>query len=264
MDLSRQIGKLPYRMALAGGWIDQPFLSRHNPKPPGSMVVASLVPTVRFMDRSGMATGTRKVAQRVWGDAFPDRPREALVRELYAEENKSKVDPSGSQDMIGLIYPGISRLDYDFDHEGGVFPSHIESTSDPKIVAWLESVIHVVTIAPRPPGYHPLGVKNIDPKLVHELGESGRNCFDAILARDVKALGHSFNEGVRCYSQLLPHTLRHPTLNAFDYVKLQEYYQQAYAGAMYSGCGGGYIYVVSEERVPGSFQLKIRTENSNL
>ena len=56
------IGSIPYRLALAGGWIDQPFVSRHNPKPPGSMVVVSLEPAFRFMDRSGLATGTRAVA----------------------------------------------------------------------------------------------------------------------------------------------------------------------------------------------------------
>ena len=29
------IGAIPYRLALAGGWIDQPFMSRHNPEPFG-------------------------------------------------------------------------------------------------------------------------------------------------------------------------------------------------------------------------------------
>jgi len=56
IDITRVIGKIPFRMALAGGWIDQPFVSRHNPTPPGSMVVVSLEPIFRYMDRSGMAT----------------------------------------------------------------------------------------------------------------------------------------------------------------------------------------------------------------
>ena len=42
-----------------------------NPEPPGSMVVVSLLPTVRYMDRCGMATGTRVAAQALWGDALP-------------------------------------------------------------------------------------------------------------------------------------------------------------------------------------------------
>src|SRR4051812_8920730 len=102
------IGAMPYRMAFAGGWIDQPVVSKLNPQPPGSMVVVQIGPTVRFMDRSGMATGTRKVALKIWKDGIPDRPYPQLVHELYAEENKNLADPSGSQDMIGLIYPGIS------------------------------------------------------------------------------------------------------------------------------------------------------------
>ena len=35
------IGSIPNRLALAGGWIDQPFVSRLNPQPPGSMVVVA-------------------------------------------------------------------------------------------------------------------------------------------------------------------------------------------------------------------------------
>lgn len=31
---------------------------------------------------------------------------------LYEAENKGKAEPSGSQDMIGLVHPGINRLDY--------------------------------------------------------------------------------------------------------------------------------------------------------
>jgi hypothetical protein len=29
---------------------------------------------------------------------------------------------------------------------------------------------------------------------------------------------------------------------------------------MYSGCGGGYLYVVSEEPVPGGFQIRVRID----
>ena len=35
--------------------------------------------------------------------------------------------------MIGLIYPGVNRLDFDVAHEGGIFPRHIESNNDPRI-----------------------------------------------------------------------------------------------------------------------------------
>lgn len=70
-SISDVIGAIPYRMAFAGGWIDQPFVSRHNPMPSGSMVVVGLEPTQWFMERAGLATGTRKVAHKLWGRTFP-------------------------------------------------------------------------------------------------------------------------------------------------------------------------------------------------
>jgi len=257
--LASVIGRIPYRLALAGGWIDQPFVSRFNPKPPGSMVVVAVEPTFRFMDRSGIATGTREIATRLWRGRLPDRKPGLLVRELYEAENRGKSEPSGSQDMIGLIYPGVNRLDYDFADNGGVFPSHIESINSPRIARWLERVIHVLPVAPRPDGYHPLGEKDLDPKCIARLGQSGKDCFDAIRRRDADALGASLNECMRCWEALLPHTVRHPTINV-DLKALLRVYQSQYPGAMYSGCGGGYLLIVSPKPVPGGFQVKVRWE----
>ena len=252
------IGGIPYRLALAGGWIDQPFVSRHNPEPPGSMVVVSLEPACRFMDRSGLATGTRAVAVKLWGSKLPARPLAVLVRALYECENRGRAEPSGSQDMIGLIYPGVSRLDYDFAANGGVFPVHIESLDDQQTTTWLERAIHVLPVAPRPEGYNPLGRKNLDPKWIARLGQTGKDCFEAIRRRDAPRLGASLNECMTCWEKLLPHTVRHPTLTV-DLPALLGVYQARYAGAMYSGCGGGYLLVVSEEPVPGAFSVKVRT-----
>ncbi len=245
-------------MALAGGWIDQPFCSRLNPEPPGSMVVVSLEPTFHWMARSGMATGTRKVARELWGSCLPDADRAQLVAALYDAENQGRDEPSGTQDMIGIIYPGVSRLDYDCAHRGGVYPKHIESNTDVSVARWLEGVLHVVTVAPRPQGYNPLGEKNLDPEWIRRLGQSGKRCFDAILAQDLAGLGGSFNECMECWAAILPNTVRHPTV-AFDLMELWRHYRARYPGAMFSGCGGGYLYVVSEEPVPGAFKVNVRT-----
>lgn len=257
VPVSRVIGRIPYRVALAGGWIDQPFVSRHNPAPPGSMVVFAVEPSFRFMDRSGFATGTREVARQLWGGRLPRRNLSRLVQELYEAENRGKAEPSGSQDMIGLIYPGINRLDYDFHANGGIFPVHIESLNDPRVARWLENVFHILPVAPRPAGYNPLGRKNLDRKWVVRLGRSGGDCFAAIRRRDLQALGASMNECMKCWAALLPHVVRHPTLTV-DLPVLLRAYQSRYPGAMYSGCGGGYLFVVSEEPVPGAFKVRIR------
>lgn len=256
-DITDLIGRIPYRLALAGGWIDQPFISRLNPSPPGSMVVVSLVPEFRYMDRCGMAISTRNVAMRIWNGSLPDRDPAQLVRELYTAENKGKPDPSGSQDMVGLIYPGISRIDYDYTFEGGIYPVHVESNRDPEIAHWLETVIHVIPVTPRPEGYNPLTEKNLDREWIRRLGQSGKDCFAAILAKDLAALGASLNECMLCWEMILPNTVRHPTLTV-DLLAILSYYQARYAGAMYSGCGGGYLFVVADQQVPGSFPVNVR------
>ena len=256
-EIGDVIGRIPYRMAFAGGWIDQPFVSRLNPEPPGSMVVVGVEPAFHFMDRAGMATGTRKIALKLWGGALPDKPPRELVQDLYAAENDGRPEPSGSQDMIGLIHPGVCRLDYDARFEGGIFPSRIESCNDPAVARWLERVIHMLPVAQRPVGYNPLGIKNLDPEWIRRLGRSGKDCYDAIVRRDPGALGASMNECMACWEALLPHTVRHPTVTV-DLVGILRHYQARYPGAMYSGCGGGYLYVVSEEPVPGAFQVPVR------
>jgi hypothetical protein len=194
---------------------------------------------------------------KLWGGVLPDGDPAKLIRELYSVENYGKAEPSGSQDMAGLVYPGVSRLDYDFTYEAGYFPVHVESNNDPEIACWLEYVLYVLPVAQRPPGYAPLGEKNLDQEWICRLGQSGKDCYDAILAQDVQALGASLNLCMACWDAVLPNTIRHPTLTV-DLVAILNYYQKRYAGAMYSGCGGGYLFVVSEEPVPGASQVKVR------
>jgi len=266
VDLHSIIGGIPYRAALAGGWIDQPFISRINPSPPGSMVVVGLHPDFYWMDRCGMGTSTRKVALSLWGNEIPRDSAGSsegsydpvtLIRDLYHAENAGRAEPSGSQDMAGIIYPGINRLDYDANVEGGYFPSHIESNNDPAVARWLENVLNVLPVNQRPIGYSPLAVKNLDPQWVKRLGQTGKDCFDAIVRMDLGGLGASFNECMVCWEKLLPLTIRHPALTV-DLVSLMGYYQSTYSGAMYSGCGGGYLYVISDEPVPGALKVHVR------
>lgn len=250
-------GRLPYRLALAGGWIDQPFVSSLDPSPPGSMTVVSVEPDFRFMDRAGMATSTRKAAMRLWGSSLPDRDPAVLVRELYAAENEGRSEPSGAQDMVGICYPGVSRMDFDAAVDGGVFPVRVETSDDPEIAAWIESVIHVVAVSQRPLGYNPLEIRRVDAAWARRLGRSGRECWDAIISRDLGALGHSFNETMEAWVAMLPCTVGHRLIDV-DLEAILAWYRSEYGAALYSGCGGGYLFVPTEREVPGSFGIRVR------
>jgi hypothetical protein len=126
------------------------------------------------------------------------------------------------------------------------------------VARWLEKVLHLLPVEPRPDGYNPLDEKKLDPKWVAKLGQSGKDVFDAILKMDARALGKAMNLGLKCWDVLLPQSMRHPVMKV-DLMELATAYQQKYLGTAYSGPGGGYLIVVSEEPVPGSFHVNIRT-----
>jgi cytidyltransferase-like protein len=239
--------KFPYRVCLAGGWMDQPWVSE---KHPGSVVVAQMWPTMDFNDRSGMATSSRKVAIELWGDEYPGGDPVRNAQLLFGAENPPGSEYiSGTQDHIGLLVPGISRIDYD----GKYWPKHIENSVDPETCEWLSEVLHFAPLQPRPDGYNPILTQNLEPKIIKRLGEAGEACYDAILKKDVKLLGESMKETFLAWSEMLPYTVP-------DWVmeEIQNNYFPKYSGAITSGSGGGYVVFPSEEKVEGTIRVKIR------
>ena len=89
-SLTEVIGDFPYRIQLAGGWIDQPFVSKLNPHPTGSMVVVSLEPTFRMMDRAGMATGSREIALKMWNGRLREMIRASWLRSCTKRRTAGK------------------------------------------------------------------------------------------------------------------------------------------------------------------------------
>ena len=239
--------KFPYRLCLAGGWIDQPWVSEINP---GSVVVAQIKPTIEFNDRSGMATSSRKLAIRIWGDRYPDGDFEQNAKFLFGAENPPGTKyVSGSQDHIGLLYPGINRLCYN----GGYWPERIESTTEKELCDWLSEVIHLVPLEPRPEGYDPLKIKHLEKSLVRELGEAGDLCWYSIINKDINGLGRALTDTFISWKKILPLTIPDWVMN-----EMETKYFPYYPGAITSGCGGGYVFVVSEKEVEGAIKIQVR------
>ena len=239
--------KFPYRLCLAGGWIDQPWVSKLHP---GSVVVAQIWPTMEFNDRSGLATSSRKTGIQIWGDKYPDGDHELNAKLLFGAENPpGKMYISGSQDHIGLLFPGINRLFY----SGGYWPQRIESTTSPEICDWLSDVLHLVPLTPRPEGYDPLKIVHLEKPLVRELGEAGDACWESILRKDVDGLGKSLTKTLVSWKKILPLTVPDLVMK-----ELETKYFTEYPGAITSGSGGGYIIVASDKEVQGAIKIRVR------
>ena len=101
---------------------------------------------------------------------------------------------------------------------------------------WLEEVIWLLPVAQRPEGYNPLGIKNLDPEWIRRLGDTGQECYDAILARDTVRLGASMNACMECWEAILPHTVRHPSVTV-DLKGILAYYQAGTAARCIPAAG---------------------------
>ena len=239
--------RFPYRLCLAGGWVDQPWVSEIHP---GSVVVAQIRPTMDFNDRSGLATSSRSVGIQLWGDRYPGGDHKLNAKMLFGAENPpGKTYISGSQDHIGLLYPGINRLYY----TGGYWPERIESTVDETICRWLSDVIYLIPLKPRPEGYDPLRIRNLEKEFVKELGEAGDLCWHSILKKDINGLGKALTETFFAWKKILPFTVPDQVMH-----EMKSKYFPNYPGAVTSGSGGGYVILVSDKPVEGAIKIKVR------
>jgi cytidyltransferase-like protein len=239
--------RFPYRLCLAGGWIDQPWVSKIYP---GSVVVAQIWPTMDFNDRSGLATSSRNVGIKLWGNRYPDGDHEENAKLLFGAENPpGKKYVSGSQDHIGLIYPGINRLFYN----GGYWPERVDSTIDKDICDWLSDVLHLVPLEPRPDGYDPLKEMHLKKPLIKELGSAGALCWESILKKDIKGLGKGLTDTFLSWKKILPLTVPGWVMD-----EMETKYFPYYPGAITSGSGGGYVIVASEKVIDGAIKVKVK------
>ena len=104
----RTVKPMPYRIDLAGTWIDQPYVSKYYP---GAAITVSIEPTIEFNERSGMATSTRKKAIELWNGQLPLEKPEKLAKTLFRYDNDpGTTEVSGSQDSIGITMPGINKF----------------------------------------------------------------------------------------------------------------------------------------------------------
>jgi cytidyltransferase-like protein len=239
--------RFPYRLCLAGGWMDQPWVSEVYP---GSAVVAQIWPTLDFNMRSGLATSSRDVGIKIWGDRYPDGDPIQNAKILFGAENPPGTKYiAGSQDHLGLLLPGVNGLYYNGDY----WPGKIQSSVDREICDWLSDVIYLVPLKPRPEGYDPLKEMHLEKQFIKTLGEAGDSCYDSILKKDIRGLGKAMTDTFLMWKKILPYTVPDDIFK-----EMETKYLSDYPGAITSGCGGGYVVVVSEKEVEGSIKIKIR------
>ena len=247
----RAIKPMPYRIDLAGTWIDQPYVSKYWP---GAAITASLEPTIEFNERSGMATSTRKKAIELWNDHLPLEKPEKLAKTLFRYDNDpGTAEVSGSQDSIGITMPGINKFFYD---KGKYWPSKFESISDLPTIKWLEERLYMLTLWPRPDGYNVLSDTHINAENVKKLADAAELAWDGLISMDFEKFTegflNSFNSQVRMFPKMM---------NSDIQKIIDQYKSKARAWKLSGAGGGGYLIMISEEEIPNAFRIRIRVKD---
>jgi cytidyltransferase-like protein len=241
---------IPFRIDLAGGWLDQPFVSKFHP---GPVLTISIEPTIEFNDRSGMASSTRRKAIELWQNKIPHGKTEHLARMLFSFENPPGTkNVSGSQDSLGIVLPCLNKLDYN----GSYWPEKITSVDDDNILSWLESKLNLVTLGPRVSSYSPLEGTLIDAAGAEALANATLDCWAAILDKDVERFGEAFRKSFEAQISMFPYMVDEEIMKT-----IAQYKNQAWGWKLSGAGGGGYIILVSDYPIEGAMQIKIRRKN---
>jgi cytidyltransferase-like protein len=239
--------QIPYRLDLAGGWLDQPFVSKLGE---GPVLTISIEPGIEFNERSGMASSTRRRAIEIWQTDIPEGDREKMARILFSYENPPGTKEfSGSQDALGIVLPGLNRLDYNGDY----WPHKISSVQNEESLKWLETHLCLMTLGPRQNEFQVLADTRITAAGARELSTAADRCWQAIQDRNLEQFGLNVRKSFEAQIGMFPRMVDDEILAAI------EPYRNSALGWKLSGAGGGgYLVLVSAQDIPGSTKVKIR------
>lgn len=237
--VAKSIG-LPTRLDLAGTWIDQPYVSCFAP---GWAITISLLPTFEVRERCGLSTSTRNMIKKIWPMRLPDMDPETLAKLVFCFENdpeRSDGIISGAQDSIGICVPGICRHHYD----NRFWPDKIETCNDEDTIAWLESHLCMIPMAPRRPGCSVVTGKDITKPKVEALAKAADECWNAIMNKDLEAFAAAYKASFNAQIAMFPAMIQGCVQSFIDKYSAEE---GVMAWKMPGAGGGGYLALVVDD-----------------
>lgn len=244
---------LPYRIDLAGTWIDQPYVSEFYP---GWAITLSLEPTIEYNERSGMATSTRNAAKKIWPVQLPIEKAGKLAEILFKYENTpgSKII-SGAQDAIGICMPGLVRHYYD----NAYWPLKFEEIHDESVLSWLEAHIYMVFLWPRKKGLDLLKETYINSQNVKALADASIKAWEGIMEKNLEKFADAFLKSFEAQTTMFPAMI---TDEISEIIK--RYKDRALAWKLSGAGGGGYLVLIAEKPIQGAIKIKIRRKGNGI
>lgn len=147
-----------------------------------------------------------------------------------------------------------------------------------EIQKFIEKVLWLIPLNPRPDGYDPLISKQLTKAKVQRLADASQAVWSAMLECDAASLGDAFTETLKATKSILPHGMFHfltflSIFILFSSIKcsvavppyldpIWQKYDAETHGCLFTGCGGGFLMVIAEEKPnTEAFQIKINNRD---
>jgi galactokinase/mevalonate kinase-like predicted kinase len=187
----------------------------------------------------------------MWQTQIPSGNKVELAKMLFCMENPPGTkNISGSQDQLGIILPGLNKLNYN----NGYWPDSIESKTDEETLSFISRTLQLIALPPRQAGYDVMKGVALNAPSARKLADASEKCWNAISAKDIKLWGEAMKECFAAQLELFPAMMTPEVAHAI------EEYKDRCAGWKLSGCGGGgYLLLVSDTPIPGALKIVPRS-----
>ncbi|MEY4278533.1 MAG: hypothetical protein RL377_537, partial [Bacteroidota bacterium] len=160
---------------------------------------------------------------------------------------------AGSQDALGIVLPGLNKLNYDASY----WPASIESVQEEAILSFLEQHLYLIPLDPRHKEYDVLSNTHITELGAKALADAANACWDAIMAMDLQGFGKAFTASFDAQIKMFPNMV-----DAYLMKTIEELSIHALGYKLSGAGGGGYLIMISEQAIANALQIKIRRKNS--
>jgi galactokinase/mevalonate kinase-like predicted kinase len=191
--------------------------------------------------------------REIWGAKIPPGDYEKLAKILFCYDNPpgTKII-SGSQDSIGLVFPGLAYAYFD----GEYWPKYIEHRLDEPLLFFLENALQLIPLGPRYADFNVMTNTHFDRAHAKALADATDENWRAILDQDIIRFGSSLRAMFEAQIAMFPAMLNERVSAVID-----KYRDIALGWKLTGAGGGGYLVVASDKPIPHAMRIVARRES---